>query len=280
MQVTELRRSRLIAAVDFRCDRKPDSPTFTELHTSYSVSYVRKGSFGYQSRGASHELVAGSILIGHRCDEFVCTHEHHPCGDECLSFQIADELVAELGGSTEHWRIGALPPLPELVPLCELAQSSAEGASDVALDETGIALAARFVDLAGNRRASPRQPGARDRRRAVEAALLLDESSPTDWSLEAVAAEVGLTPFHFLRLFRNVLGVTPHQYLLRARLRRAARLLANDVEPITRIAYSVGFGDLSNFVRTFRRAAGVSPRAFRKASRGDRARLAEFLQRE
>jgi AraC-like DNA-binding protein len=63
-------------------------------------------------------------------------------------------------------------------------------------------------------------------------------------------------------------------------LRRAARLLANDAEPITRIAYAVGFGDLSNFVRTFRRAAGVSPRAFRKASRGDRVRLAELLQRE
>src|SRR6188508_3273882 len=147
MQVTELRRSRLLAAVDFRCDRKPDSPTFTEVHTSYSVSYVRKGSFGYQSRGSSHELVAGSILIGYPGDEFVCSHEHHQCGDECLSFQIADELVAELGSSTKMWRIGALPPLPELVLLGELAQSSAEGASDVALDEAGIALAARLVEL-------------------------------------------------------------------------------------------------------------------------------------
>ena len=94
-----------------------------------------------------------------------------------------------------------------------------------------------------------------------------------------MAAEAGLTPFHFLRLFRNVLGVTPHQYLLRARLRRAARLLATDAEAVTNVAYSVGFSDLSNFVRTFRRAAGVSPRAFRKASHGDRARLAELLQR-
>ena len=50
----------------------------------------------------------------------------------------------------------------------------------------------------------------------------------------------------------------------------AARLLADEDVSITDIAYDVGFGDLSNFVRTFHRAAGVSPRAFREASRGKR----------
>nr|WP_244238225.1 helix-turn-helix domain-containing protein [Corallococcus terminator] len=58
------------------------------------------------------------------------------------------------------------------------------------------------------------------------------------------------------------------------RLRQAARLLSTDA-PITRIAYDVGFRDLSNFVRTVRRAAGVSPRAFRQASRGERKILQE-----
>ena len=65
-----------------------------------------------------------------------------------------------------------------------------------------------------------------------------------------------------------MLGITPHQYLVRSRLRRAARLLADDEKPVTDIAYDVGFGDLSNFVRTFHRAAGVSPGKFRQASRG------------
>ena len=56
-----------------------------------------------------------------------------------------------------------------------------------------------------------------------------------------------------------MLGVTPHQYLVRSRLRHAARLLADDDSPITDIAYDVGFADLSNFVRTFHRAAGARP---------------------
>jgi len=161
--------------------------------------------------------------------------------------------------------------------LGELAQLSADGHSDVALDEAGIALAARFIEIAGSKRPSPPPASPRDRRRAVEAALLLNDSCEMDLPLERVAADAGLTPFHFLRLFRNVLGVTPHQYLVRARLRRAARLLADDAQAITDIAFAVGFNDLSNFVRTFRRAAGVSPRAFRKASRGDRAQIVQIL---
>jgi AraC-like DNA-binding protein len=71
-------------------------------------------------------------------------------------------------------------------------------------------------------------------------------------------------------VFRAVLGVTPHQYLIRARLGRAARLLADPARSITDIALDVGFADLSNFVRTFHRAAGVSPRAFRETARSSK----------
>ena len=77
----------------------------------------------------------------------------------------------------------------------------------------------------------------------------------------------GVSAYHFLRSFARVLGVTPHQYLVRSRLRHAARLLAERDRPITDIAFAVGFADLSNFVRSFRRAAGVSPRGFRRAAR-------------
>ena len=74
-----------------------------------------------------------------------------------------------------------------------------------------------------------------------------------------------------------MLGVTPHQYLLRVRLRHAARLLAEETRPVTEVALDVGFADLSNFVRSFRRAAGVSPSRFRAAARGERTPFAERI---
>lgn len=272
MRVQVIQRTEHICAIDYRCDAKPGDPSFPEQHTSFSVSYVRRGSFGYSSRGRSHELAPGSLLVGHVGDEFTCSHEHHGAGDECLSFHLSPELASGLGNALDVWRTGAIPPIPGLIVLGELAQAVAAGRSDVGLDEVGLALAARFVTLArGGRDGS--HPSARDRKRVVRAALLLDEQADHDWNLTAVAARVGLSPFHFLRLFKAVVGVTPHQFLVRARLRRAARLLAEEERQITDVAFAVGFNDLSNFVRTFHRAAGVSPRAFRQAARGERKLL-------
>jgi AraC-like DNA-binding protein len=276
MTATTLLQQKSISVSDFRCSAGLDDTPFVERHRSHSVSYVRKGSFGCSTRGRFFELVAGSILVGHPGDEYTCTHDH-VCGDECLSFFLAPELVETIGDRTEIWQIGAAPPLPELMVLGELAQAAAEGRSDIGLDEIGQVFASRFVEAVSGRPRRPVPTAARDRRRAVETALWIDAHSHRPIDLEHAAAQAGISPFHFLRLFSSVLGVTPHQYLVRARLRHAARLLADDGTSITEVAYDVGFGDLSNFVRTFHRAAGVSPRRFREASRGMRKIFQERL---
>jgi AraC-like DNA-binding protein len=276
MTATTLLQRKSITVSDFRCSAVPGDAPFVEQHRCHSVSYVRKGSFGCRSRGRLFELVAGSVLVGHPGDEFICSHDHC-CGDECLSFFLDPELVEMVGDRKEVWRVGATPPLPELMVLGELAQAAAEGRSDIGLDEIGHLFASRFIEVVSGRPPESVRAAARDRRRAVEAALWIDAHSHRQIDLEDAAAQAGLSAFHFLRLFAGVLGVTPHQYLVRSRLRHAARRLADDGPSITAIAYDVGFGDLSNFVRTFHRAAGVSPLRFRQASRGMRKIFQERL---
>ena len=265
-----------ITVSDFRCTAVPGDKPFMELHRCHSISYVRKGSFGYQCRGRSHDLVAGSLLIGAPNTEFVCSHDH-VCGDECLSFFFEPELVEAIGESAEAWDVGTAPPLAGLMVVGELAQAAADGLSDIALDEIGHLLVHRVVELVSGKGRKASRVSSRDRRRAVEAALWIEANSHQDIALEDVAREAGVSPFHFLRAFSAVLDVTPHQYLVRSRLRRAARLLVDDDKSITDIAYDVGFGDLSNFVRTFHRAAGVSPLKFRQASLGMRKIFQERL---
>jgi AraC-like DNA-binding protein len=267
--ITSLWKGPSISVIEYHCHLGPGDRPFVEIHDGYSIAYVRKGSFGCRAAGASFELVAGSLLVGHPGGEYMCTHDHG-LGDECLVFGLAPELVEALGARPDAWRITCLPPRPELMVLGELAQATAEGWTDVGLDEVGLFLAARFVAVASAQGRPPAEARPRDRRRAVEAALWLDAHASEPVDLERTAREAGLSPFHFLRLFAAVLGVTPHQYLVRSRLRHAARLLADDTRSITEIALDVGFGDLSNFVRTFHRAAGVSPRRFRQAARGER----------
>jgi AraC family transcriptional regulator len=268
MAVSLVTDSGTVRVFDYRCTASRHDRPRVEVHSGFTIAYVRRGSFSCRAHGVTHDLVRGSVFVGHPGDEYVCTHDH-AVGDECLSFHL-DPAVVDAAGPTSAWRTRGVPPLPELVVLGELAQAAAGGRADVALDELGMCLAARYAGLATGRTGRAR-PSPVDRRRAVEAALRIDARSHEQLDLETLARETGVSAFHFLRLFANVLGVTPHQYLVRSRLRHAAQLLADDAQSITEIALAVGFNDLSNFVRTFHRAAGVSPGRFRDAARGDRA---------
>ena len=78
-----------------------------------------------------------------------------------------------------------------------------------------------------------------------------------------MAREARLSPYHFLRTFQRLTGVTPHQYVLRARLRQAALRLVSGGDKIVDVALDCGFGDLSNFNRAFRAEFRLSPRAYR-----------------
>jgi AraC family transcriptional regulator len=257
-----------LAVYEYRCSAGPDDVPFDEVHGEYSLSYVQRGSFGYRSRGKVHELVAGSLLVGYPGDEYACTHEHHCRGDVCLSFKLAPELVQDIASDRDAWRIGGVPPIPELMVMGELAQAVAEGRSDIGFDEIAHAFTARFI--AAVRSVKPRVQKARayDRRRIVDTARWIEENSHEDIDLDAAARAAGMSSYHLLRTFARVLGVTPHQYLIRSRLRHAARLLTDDGSSITQIAGAVGFADLSNFIRTFGRAAGVSPQEFRRIAGG------------
>jgi len=277
MSVTRVLRPGGLKIIDYRCDAGPGDTPFVEHHDAFSLAYVRRGSFGYRTRGCTYELVAGSILVGHPGDEYICTHEHVR-GDDCLSVHLAPDVFDAIPVRHKTWRAEGVPPLSELMVLGELFQSAAEGRSDVGLDEAAMMLVGRFLSLGSGRADTLTPLAARDRRRAVEAALWLDGHSHEDVDLESAASEAGVSPFHFLRLFARVVGVTPHQYLVRSRLRRAARLLSHDGRSVTDVAFDVGFGDVSNFVRTFHRAAGVSPRRFRQAARGDRKILQDRLR--
>lgn len=275
---TTLLESTSLSVFDYRCTMGPDDKPFPEQHARHSLSYVRKGSFGYETRGCSHELVAGAVMLGHAGDEYTCSHPHHVCGDECLSFQLSPALADEMGVHKNALRTGCVPPTPELMVYGELAQAAGRGSSDIGLDEAAMLFVSRFVETTSGKAQKAAPATARDRRRAVESALWIDAHADRPIDLESTAKAAGVSPFHFLRMFSNVLGVTPHQYLVRARLRRAAKLLADDARPITSVAFDVGFGDLSNFVRTFHRAAGVSPRKFRDAARGDSKIFQERLK--
>ncbi|MBB4685068.1 GlxA family transcriptional regulator [Amycolatopsis jiangsuensis] len=91
----------------------------------------------------------------------------------------------------------------------------------------------------------------------------LEENCEKDLTLDDVAAHAGLSTRTLNRRFREQIGTTPLQWLLRARIRRAQYLLEATDHPVDRIADQVGFGSPASFRDRFKRVVGTSPRAYR-----------------
>ena len=86
-------------------------------------------------------------------------------------------------------------------------------------------------------------------------------------SIGALAGIVGLSKYYFARAFKQSEGLTPHDYLLQCRVRRAQELLANTDLPLSEIALASGFSDQSHFARRFRERLGVTPSSYRWSMR-------------
>jgi AraC-like DNA-binding protein len=93
---------------------------------------------------------------------------------------------------------------------------------------------------------------------------LLGEVRERSLSIEAVARTVAISPFHFIRQFQAVFGVTPHQFRIRSRLDRAKRLLASGQLSVTEVCMEVGFSSLGSFSELFRRRVGSTPSAYQR----------------
>jgi AraC family transcriptional regulator len=85
-----------------------------------------------------------------------------------------------------------------------------------------------------------------------------------DLKLHEIAAIAQLSPYHFLRLFKQSMGVTPHQYILQCRIEKAKFLLQQSQLSITEIANQVGFCDQSHLTRCFKQSLGVTPKQFQQ----------------
>jgi AraC family transcriptional regulator len=96
-------------------------------------------------------------------------------------------------------------------------------------------------------------------------AQFMEEHLAEDVSLGVLADLVRLSPFHFVRSFKQSFGAPPHRYWRARRIERAKELLANPRASITQIAFNVGFGGTSAFSSAFHRVAGMTPSAYRRS---------------
>jgi len=105
--------------------------------------------------------------------------------------------------------------------------------------------------------------GALDPRRLRRIADFIDAHLSEDLSVETLANEACLSPFHFARAFKAATGTAPHRYLTDRRIEHAKALIAEGRLPLVEIADVCGFSSQAHLTRWFKRIVGTTPGAYR-----------------
>jgi AraC-like DNA-binding protein len=264
------------SAADVLCTCGPQDRPFEERHADVCIAAVTAGTFHYRATHGSAVLVPGALLLGNHEACFECGHEHSS-GDRCLSFHFAPDFVADVMASVPGARkfafpVPRLPPLPALLPVIAAAEAARDDGDADEFEELALCLAGAVTATLVDSPSRQPAPRGRDDKRIASALRLIEaqahEHDREPLSLASLADAAAMSPYHFLRTFRGVVGMTPHQFILHTRLRCAAVRLRRSADDVSAIALDCGFNDLSTFNRRFKRLMGASPRAYRASRRG------------
>ncbi|WP_439345801.1 helix-turn-helix domain-containing protein [Vacuolonema iberomarrocanum] len=196
-------------------------------------------------------------------------------GDEnCLRIQLSDRFIRSVAQETlagDSDRLALLPTFQSRDPqieaiatmfLTELQQEQPGGA----LYRESLANLLTVHLLRQHGMTQPQLPsyeGGLPPRQLSQVLDYIDTYLQQDIKLADLADLVGLSSFHFVRLFKQSMGSSPHQYLIQQRIERAKRLLQQTDQSIMNVALDCGFNSHSHLSKRFRQLTGMTPKAYR-----------------
>ena len=185
---------------------------------------------------------------------------------------LSATAIAEVGVDPDkvglHYKGGFCDPLIEQITWAiraEMIEPSPLG--NMLIETLASALSVLLLRQHSNLGAAPvRLPAARgalDSRRLRRVKEYIETHLGEDLTIEALASEVCLSPFHFARAFKAATGTPPHSYLSNLRIEKAKLMIAEGRTPLAEIAYRCGFSSQSYFTTCFKRVADTTPGAYR-----------------
>jgi AraC-like DNA-binding protein len=263
-----------------------DHPPGIKLPTTYSshdaaenfrVNIVERGWFRLKYGRREWTLGAGSIFLSRPTEVYGYSHVKYAEPDTCLRVEFSGVIAGELADSVFRLPL-VLPRTNRLAFLRLRLGLLLSNAAEMSLD----ALACEVVDAAANARHDGRRLYRSEQLRwyaeRIGAARELMDCDPTaNHSLWRLSSRVGMSIFLFARVFRELVGIPPHRYLVNRRLQRARNLLRSGM-PVTDVCYAAGFNNLSHFIRTFHAHFGMLPSKLKASSSASGAEASRCLQ--
>ncbi len=222
------------------------------------VTFVERGAFALLEDRRWWAFSAGDVLVTSPGLRRRYRHLESCPEDRCLSVNFAPEVVEGALGKLS----GSAPP-PQ-VPASVASNFALRWVIEAVRSGSRLEIesaAFHCATVLGPHRwvKAPRLSGVGAHSRKIRTTcVLMVERLEENHSLTSLAAEAGLSPFYFVRVFSELVGEPPHRYLLRVRLRRAAELLRMGAS-VAEAALKSGFPDVNHFSKTFRRRFGTSP---------------------
>jgi AraC family transcriptional regulator len=266
-----LRQGQGWSVGEYLCTAGPDDRPFEERREEFSIAAVIEGTFTYRADTGTAVMHPGALLFGNSATCYECGHDHST-GDRCVAFHFSPAYFAEVAASiagSGRFRFPApmLPVTPKLLPWLVRVEARTALAERLEMDESAPRFMEAVIGAVSGTTPLPVCASARDARRVGDALRYIELHAADALDLDTLAGVAIMSKYHFLRTFRHIVGMTPYQFVLSVRMRRAAVRLATSSEPVSAIAFETGFGDLSTFNGRFRDVFGVSPMVYRSRER-------------
>jgi AraC family transcriptional regulator len=248
---------------DESCAAPVGVPVREKRYSQPAIGIVLSGSFEYRAKSSSATAVPGALVFGNTDETFCCRHlERGGNQRQVAKFatRFLQEIAEDLGLDEPAFRVAVVPP-GELAAkgfgMMQRLAKAGEAGEEAAYELAGMALQVNRAELSLSRVST------RNQSRILGVVAHLESRFNEPWTLRELAGLVPLSVYHFLRLFKAVVGQSPSQYILHARLRAAASRLLASRAPVSEVALQAGFNDISHFNACFRRHFGQSPMRWR-----------------
>lgn len=274
-----LHQSDFYRVNDFICHCDRCSVSQPEYNNSLFFSFIRKGFFEYQTFRRNDEMHVGRLLVSKPGYEHITRHiDDQPDTTTGFEFRaeffriLQDQYAKEAGWFLKNKDIHSLmlQSNPELDYLHHriLQTVKHKPENNLEVDEMMMDLIEKVMTVisGGTQKVEPIDNSFKQFHLGTieNAKEYILQHFSENISLHRLAQHCHVSPFHFSRIFKNIMKVSPHQYLAEIRLNHAGVLLSTTNEPVTDIAFSCGYNSIEHFATAYRQRFKVNPSRHRR----------------